>query len=204
MEEPHAAAAQDGCDRGQGGWHLGEPGVPDAAQHAGGGLQEDGGLVGDVRRQAEGGEPHRPLAHQHALAEAAGGEQVLAEDRAERLAAAPAEGAIAAGHVVRHDHPVARREAGRPWAQRLHRAHDLVAEHRPRRRRAVPQLEQVGAAEAGAAQAQEHLPGAGLGPRAGLHEHGPPLSGAATTALMVRTAPSQANRSGTGYYAQAK
>ena len=112
MEEPHAARAQDGraARGGAGEGGLGQAGVAEAAQHAGGGLQEDRGLVAEMGRQAEDRLADGPLAHQHPFGEAARPEQVLAEGGAERLAAAPAERADTAGHVVRHDHPIIQRK----------------------------------------------------------------------------------------------
>ena len=152
-----------------------QPRLADAAQHAGGGLQEHGGLVGEVGREAESRLAHGPLAHQHPLGEAAGHQQVLAEGGAERLAAAPAEVALAAGHVVGDGDAVAGRESPHPLAQGRDRADHLVAEHRAGGRRAVAQLEEVGAAEAGAAQAQQHLAGPGRRPRPRFDPHRSPL-----------------------------
>ena len=168
MEQPHAAATEDR------GAAFSQARVADAAQHAGGRLQEDRGLIRKVGGQAESGCADGALAHQHPFGEAARHQQVLAESGAERLIAAPAESAFAACRVVGDGDAVPRREPLDPLAQGRDGADDLVPEHRAGGGRAVAQLEEIGAAEAGAAQAQEHLARPGHGARAALDPHHPP------------------------------
>src|SRR6185436_20714134 len=110
--------------------------------------EEDRRLVGDLARNLPRREAGGPLADQHALAEASRMEQVLAEDRAERPASPEAERALPAGDVMRDHHPVAPLEARSLRPQRLHRAHQLMAEHVAWRGRAVLELEEVRPAEA--------------------------------------------------------
>jgi len=156
VEKPHAAAADDDRDA-----DFEQPGPIDAAQHARGRLEEDSAIVGETLgnppQRASGG----ALPHEHELAEAAGIEQVLAEARAHRLAAALAERAFATRDVVRNDDAIADRDAAvadstaaaSTAADFDHIADQLVTEHGAVENRAIRELEEIGAAEAATPQA---------------------------------------------------
>jgi hypothetical protein len=155
VEQAHAARTQH---------HRKSP-IPDAcapyaAQHAGGGLHEDGGFVGERFREAACGLAHGASAYQHDLRKAAGLQQVFPEYRAHGFAAVQAEMAFAAGNVVGYHHPVARIEARNAFAARHHLAYELVSEHRTGQQAARIELEKIRAAKTHDAQPEQQLVGA--------------------------------------------
>ncbi len=170
MKQAHAAAAQDHREpRPFSGRRFAGSGSPiergedraaaQAPQDAGGRLEEDGvevvqGFGEPSRRRREG-----TTADQDLPGETAGLEEVLPEGRALGLGTAHAVVAHPAGRMMRHDETVGRRERRDSRADGLDLADDFVAEHGAGRRCACRQFEQVGAAEAAPAQAQDELPG---------------------------------------------
>ena len=158
MEEPHAAGAEDDHTRRTGA-RGGQARAVDAPEHARGRLEEDGGLIAhgvghDPRRH-----PGSSLAHDQPLAEPPGVEEVDEEPGAFRLAAATAQLALAAGHVMRDDDPHPRPEAIEPCADLLHDTDHLVSQDLSGACRPARKLPDVGPAEPRRADPEEDLAG---------------------------------------------
>ena len=148
-QQPHLPAADHEQPR-----LRAHPRAVEPAHDAGQRLDQRRGLVADVvgqHQQIERGVQRR---HQDELREAAGLDPRGLELGAQRLAPAGAVVAVAARHVVVHEHPRAR--LGQPGARLHHHARGLVAEHGGRLLRRVP-VHEVAAADAAGAHRHQHL-----------------------------------------------
>lgn len=175
MEESHAAGAEDHSDRTLAPIDPIAPknrALAQAAQNAGGGLEEEGIEIVEAVREAAGGGREGARPDQDPGREPARREQVLAKLGALGLGAAAAVEAGAAGRVVRHHDPVTRRERRDTRTGRDDLSHDLVSEDGAGGDRRGRQLEEVGTAESAPPHPQEELArtcdGIGLRPPLGL------------------------------------
>lgn len=174
MEEPHTAAAQNDRDPRTGPARVvrarrrGQRTLLEAAQDAGRGLQEQRIEIVEMVGKAPGGGGEGARPDDDSRREPTGRQEVLAEGRALRLGSSTAVGTVAAGCVVGHGYPLADGEVGDAGPDRGHLADDFVPEHRTGADGGSSQFEQVGAAQAAPAQAQQQLArtgyGVGLGP----------------------------------------
>ena len=109
-------------------------------------LQEHGRLVRDVLGEHSNGAATGPLPEVDDLGKAARRKEVLTEGRALRLGARAAESTGAAGHVMHRHDPLPDHE--RTVITHLdHVGDELVSEHASRGRRALIELEEIGAAK---------------------------------------------------------
>ena len=152
MKQAHAAGAED--DRGAAGL---DPRSMDGTEDASRRFHEYRRFVRQMIRQAVRRQGRRPRPHQDLVCEAAGFEKIFAKGLAHGLVAAPAEGAVAAGDVMGHRHPVAFPKSVDAGAEGNHVTDKFVAEDGARVGAAGIELEQIGAAESDDPEIEQHL-----------------------------------------------
>ncbi len=157
LEHQHVQQAHAACALHRGDAIGLDARLADAAQHAGGGLHENGDLVGEIGGKRARRERRCPGLHQHVFGKAAGCEQVFLEGLAHGHGAAPAQRALTARDMMRNRDPIADTERLDTLAHAGDFAHQLVSEHRPRGCAAGFELEQIGSAKARHAQPEQEL-----------------------------------------------